>query len=124
MRIADVMVRDVTVLSPDATVAEAARVMAELDCGAVTVGSDRSQIAGIITGRDILLRVVAHGLPVDTPVGAVMSADVTTCRPEDQVDEVARAMAARQVRRMPVLDADGGLVGLVTLADIERGERP
>lgn len=124
MRIADVMIRDVALVPPEATVQEAARMMAELDCGALPVGHDRAALDGIVTDRDLLVRVLARGLPPDsTPVGAVMSSDVQTCHPDDVIADIARSMGLRQIRRMPVMDDAGVLVGIVTLADIERLER-
>lgn len=124
MRIADVMIRDVALVPPDASVQEAARMMAELDSGALPVGRGGAALDGIVTDRDLLVRVLAQGLPPDrTEVGAVMSTDVQTCHPDDVIADIARTMGLRQIRRMPVVDDAGAVVGIVTLADIERLER-
>jgi CBS domain-containing protein len=124
MRIDEVMSHDVALVPPEASVEEAAQLMAELDAGALPVGSGRDVIAGIVTDRDILLRLVARGRsPAETLVSEVMSSDLLPCRPEDTVEDIARTMGMRQIRRMPVTDDDGRLVGMVTLADIERLER-
>ncbi|WP_114395011.1 CBS domain-containing protein [Oleisolibacter albus] len=111
--VADVMTRDLHFLSLEDTVQQAAQLMAELDAGALPVGSSRD-LQGMITDRDILIRVVALGLDAAaTPVQAVMSADVLTCRETDPALAVARTLAGRQVRRAPVLDGDGRVVGMV-----------
>lgn len=121
MRVEEVMVHDVAMVSPDETVQEAARAMGDLDIGALPVGRPGGTILGIVTERDVLLRLVAKGLAPDaTPVSAVMSSAVTCCHPEDGIEEVAVTMRQRQFRRMPVVDADGRLVGLVTLGDLEK----
>lgn len=119
MRVDEVMVSDVAMASPNETVQDAARMMGDLDSSALPVGWPGGAVVGILTERDILLRVVAQGrAPADTRVAEVMSSEVTCCRRDDSAEEVAAAMAERQIRRMPVVDDQGRLVGLVTLRDI------
>ncbi len=123
MQIADVMSRGVELVSPDATVQEAATKMAEGDIGAVLIGTD-DEPAGILTDRDIILRVVVEGRDSTTlPVSEVMSSTLFTCREEDTVQEVFREMSERQVRRLPVFDQNGKLSGIVALSDLGRLER-
>lgn len=123
MRVAEVMSRGVDLVPPDATVQEAATRMAEDDVGAVLVGKDDS-LEGILTDRDILLRAVVDGRDVTrVPVRDVMSSTVFTCREEDSVEAAFSQMRARQVRRLPVLDASGALTGIVTMSDLGRLER-
>jgi CBS domain-containing protein len=122
MRVDEVMVSDVAVVSPDETVRDAALLMGDLDAVALPVGRPGGPVIGIVTERDILLRLVARGLaPGTTPVAAVMSSEVTCCHAGDSADEVAAIMNRRQIRRMPVLDRRGRLIGLVSLADILAG---
>ena len=103
----------VEVLPPDTTVQAATRVMVELGVDALPVGSSE-QVEGIITDRDILIRLVAEGLdPAVTLARDVMSREVVACSPEDPVETAAATMELRQIRRMPVLDRDGKLVGMV-----------
>lgn len=123
MRVADVMSREVELVSPEATVQEAATAMAEYDVGAVLVGAGRSP-EGILTDRDILLRAVVDARnPAELRVKDIMSSTLFTCREDDTLEDAFRIMSARQVRRLPVLDADGNLVGIVTLSDLGRLER-
>jgi len=123
MRVADVMSREVELVSREATVQEAATVMAEYDVGAVLIGAGDS-IDGILTDRDIILRAIVDGRnPAELRVGDIMSTTLFTCREDDTLEDAFAIMSERQVRRLPVLDADGRLVGIVTLSDLGRLER-
>ena len=120
MRVQDIMTRDVEFLAPGASVAEAASVMGDLSVGALPIGT-ADDLQGILTDRDILFRVVARGLDANrTPVGDVMTATLFSCRPEDAITTALDLMGARNIRRLPVLDATGAVVGLVTLSDLAR----
>ena len=120
MNVADIMTRDVEFVLPSATVAEAAMAMGDLSVGALPVGS-AEDLQGILTDRDILFRVVATGNSnSDTLVADVMTPTVYSCRQEDRLTAALDLMAARNVRRLPVLDAGGTMVGLITLADLSR----
>lgn len=120
MAVADIMTRDVEFILPSATVAEAAMSMGDLSVGALPVGS-AEDLQGIITDRDILFRVVATGRSnMEMLIGEVMTPTVYSCRQEDKLTTALDLMAARNVRRLPVLDANGMMVGLVTLADLPR----
>jgi CBS domain-containing protein len=120
MRINEVMVTDVTVVAPETTIDVAAQIMADLDFGALPIGRPGARPEGILTGRDILLRVIAPRRdPRTTRVDAVMSSDLFCCRPDDEIEDVLRDMERHQVRRMPVCDAEDHLVGMVTQSDIE-----
>ncbi|HYD87485.1 MAG TPA: CBS domain-containing protein [Vitreimonas sp.] len=117
MKIRDVMTPDVRTINPDATIREAARLMAEADVGALPVASG-DRLAGMVTDRDIVIRGVAIGKGVDATVGEVMSHEVLYCREDDDVADVCENMSDIQVRRLPVVNADKRLVGIVSLADI------
>jgi CBS domain-containing protein len=121
MRVAEVMSRGVDPVAPTATVQEAATQMAELDVGAILVG-DENRLEGMLTDRDIILRVVVEGLhPAEVAVKDVMSATLVACKEDDAVESVVAQMRERQIRRMPVLDEAGRTVGIVTLSDLAKG---
>jgi CBS domain-containing protein len=115
------MTRDAQMIRPDDTVQEAARLMSDIDAGALPVGQDGIAV-GMVTDRDILIRAVSDGLdPTVATVREIMSSDLATCRAEDDTEAVATAMRARQIRRMPVLGPEDRVIGVVTLSDIARG---
>jgi CBS domain-containing protein len=123
MKVSEAMTTDVRIASPGQTIQEAARMMAEIDAGVLPVG-DNDRLVGMITDRDIAVRAVADGLPPDTPVSAVMSREVKYCFADDDVDEVAHNMGDIQVRRLPVLNKDKRLVGILSVGDIAMAEGP
>lgn len=123
MKVREVMQKGIDPIAPDATVAEAALRMAELDRGAVLVGT-KEALAGILTDRDIILRVVAIGSnPSGVSVADVMSSTLFTCRDDDTLEHAFREMRERQVRRLPVTDAGGKPIGIVTLRELSRVSR-
>lgn len=118
MKVGEVMSRGIDPIAPTASVQDAALHMAEFDVGCVVVGSE-DELVGILTDRDIILRVVVDARPVGSVrVGEVMSSSLFTCRSDDALDDVLRIMEEKQIRRMPVLDESGKAVGIVTLSDI------
>jgi CBS domain-containing protein len=119
MKISDVMTRDVRTVRPDQTAREAASFMLSEDAGSMPV-SDGDRLVGMITDRDIAVRGVAKGYGPDTPISELMSSDVICAREEDDVEEVAAKMGKAQVRRMPVIDSDQRLCGIVSLGDLAR----
>lgn len=120
MKVTEVMTRGVDPIDPTATVQAAATQMAELDVGAVLVGTAEA-LQGILTDRDIILRVVVDGRnPAEVRVGDIMSPRLWTCAEDDSVEAVFAQMRERQIRRMPVLGATGETVGIVTLGDLAK----
>lgn len=120
MNVADVMSGDVEFLEATASVQAAAELMGELDVGAVPVGT-AARVEGIVTDRDILYRVVAQGLdPKSTPVRAVLSTPVIGCNAADTLRAAMDILATNHIRRMPVRDDAGAVVGWITLADLSR----
>jgi CBS domain-containing protein len=117
MRIAEVMTRDVRIASPDETLRQAASMMAAIDAGILPVG-DHGRLVGMITDRDIAIRGVGTGLGPDSAIREVMSKEVKYCFEDDDLEEVSRNMGDIQVRRLPVLDHDKKLVGIVSLGDL------
>jgi CBS domain-containing protein len=117
MRISETMTRDVQICSPDESIRAAARCMADLGVGALPVG-EKDRLVGMITDRDIAVRGVANGSGPDTPIRDVMSTDIKYCYEDQSVEEVARNMHDIQVRRLPVLNREKRLVGIVSLGDL------
>ena len=114
MRVSELMLRDVTLVPSEDTVQNAARAIADIDSRVILVGVE-DRIVGVLTIRDILIRLVAAGLdPTATPVSQVMSSSLFTCTEEDTAESVAEVMAEHRIEQMPVLDAGGRLVGMIT----------
>jgi CBS domain-containing protein len=121
MRVQEAMSRDVRVANPGQTIREVAKMMQEIDAGAVPVG-ENERLVGMITDRDIAIRAVAQGKGPDTPVRDVMSKDVKYCYEDEDLEHVADNMGELQVRRLPVVNRDKRLVGIIALGDIARHE--
>ena len=118
MIISEVMTREVRVASPDDTLQCVARVMEEEDFGSLPV-AENDRLVGMLTDRDITIRAVARGLaPQDSTVREVMSTDVQYVYDDESVLDVANVMGDLHVRRLPVLDRDQRLVGIVSLGDL------
>jgi len=117
MQVRDMMSSDARVANPETTIQQAARVMARIDAGFLPVG-ENGQLVGMITDRDIAVRAVAVGRGPDTPVRDVMTSDVKYCFLDQEIEEVTANMADIQVRRLPVLDRNKRLVGVISLGDI------
>ena len=123
MRIRDVMSKDVKLASPTDTVQHAAEMMAEIDAGSLPVGED-DRIVGMITDRDITLRAVAKGkAPDQCKVRDVMSPEIKYVYEDESVDDLVRNMGGLQLRRLPVLNRDKRLVGIVSLGDLAQAQK-
>jgi CBS domain-containing protein len=126
MKISEIMSNNPRCVSPDTTVSEAARIMKEEDVGLVPVvervggAETRGRLVGVITDRDITVRHVAEGRSSDGPVSDVMSGGVMTCGPDDPIDMAMELMGREQVRRIPIVDERGSLVGVLAQADLAR----
>ena len=126
MNISELMSKDPHTVSPDTPVSEAARMMKEEDVGMIPViervggAETRGRLVGVITDRDIAIRTVAEGRASDSPVRDVMSSGVRTAKPDDSVESVMELMGREQVRRVPIVDERGSLVGVVSQADLAR----
>ena len=113
----DLMSRDVKVISPDMTIGDAARKMREGDFGMMPVG-ENDRMIGTISDRDIAIRAIAEGKDAGTKVRDVMSDGIVWAYEDDSVEQAAKIMSERQVRRLPVVDRDKRLVGIVALGDL------
>ena len=119
MKVSEVMTRDVQTVRPDQTAREAARFMLRADAGSIPV-TEGDRLVGMITDRDIAVRGVAEGHGPDTPVRDLMTNDMITAREDDDIDDVASKMSEAQVRRLPVIDDQERLCGIVSLGDLAR----
>lgn len=117
MQVKQAMTRDVQVARPQQALRDVAKIMADRNIGSLPVG-DNDRLVGMITDRDITVRAVAQGLGPDTLVSKVMTPDVKYCFEDEEVDEVAANLANQQLHRLPVVDRDKRLVGILALADL------
>lgn len=131
-RVADVMSKEVATCHMDESMSRAAQLMWERDCGCVPIVDDHFRVVGIITDRDICMAAYTQGKALsELPVSLACSRGLQTCRPTDSVDFAEQLMADALVRRLPVVDAQEVLVGLVSLSDLaphtkstSAGDRP
>ena len=123
MQVRDAMTRDVRVAAPGQTIRDVAKIMDEIDAGILPVG-ENDRLVGMITDRDITVRAVAAGKGPDTPVRDVMSTEhVHYCFEDEDIEDVAKNMGEHKVRRLPVMDRNKRLVGIISLGDLAAGEQ-
>ncbi|MEO6623349.1 MAG: CBS domain-containing protein [Burkholderiaceae bacterium] len=115
-KLKDLMSKDVKVIGPDATIREAARAMLDGNFGMLPVG-ENDRMVGAISDRDIALRAVAEGKGPETKVRDVMSEGIRWAYEDDTVERAAKIMSEHQVRRLPVVNRDKRLVGIIALGD-------
>jgi len=119
MQVKDAMTPDVELASPTQTIRQAALLMGKLDCGALPV-ADKDSLVGMITDRDIAIRAIAAGKGPRTQVREIMSTEVLYCFDDQDIEEVARNISDIKVRRLPVLNREKRLVGILSLGDMAR----
>ncbi len=122
MRVKQIMTPNPVSCTPERTAREVAILMRDNDCGSIPVveNTATNRLVGTVTDRDLAIRGLAAGLGPDAPVRALMTNDPITSMPEDEIEDVRQVMIEQQVRRVPVVDVDGLLVGIVAQADIAR----
>jgi CBS domain-containing protein len=120
MKAREIMTKNPRTVTPETGLQEVARLMQSEDVGIIpVVDGGGSNLVGVVTDRDIAIRVVAEGRDASTvTVRDVMSTNVRTCREDDSVDDVMDVMGSEQVRRVPIVDERGSLVGIVAQADV------
>ncbi len=117
MRASEIMTKNVRHAPPNATLREVAEMMRDGDMGAVPVVDD-GKLIGIVTDRDIVVRAVSTGKTADSPISEAMTTELFTVASEDFVFEAIRLMGDKQVRRIPVVNNDGSLAGIIAIADV------
>jgi CBS domain-containing protein len=115
------MSKNVRIASPAQSIRDAARMMKEIDAGFLPVG-ENNRLVGTVTDRDIAVRGVAQGKGPETPVRDVMTEEVLYCFEDEDLDSVSTKMGSLQVRRLPVLNRDKRLVGIISLGDISQAD--
>ena len=119
MKVSDVMSTDVETVRPNQMVRDAARFMLQADAGSIPV-TEGNRLVGMITDRDIAVRGVALGYGPETPVSELMTSGIVSAHADELIEEAARKMGEAQVRRLPVIDHEERLVGIVSLGDLAR----
>lgn len=121
MNVANCMSEDVLLCTPSTSIKDAAQKMKEADAGFIPVG-ENDRLVGMITDRDIAIRAVAEGKGCQTPVREVMTTEVEYCFEDEDIAEAAAKMGDLRVRRLPVLNRDKRLVGVISIGDIAKGD--
>lgn len=117
MRISNIMTNYAEAITPEQTVSEAAARMADIDSGSLFV-EEGTRLVGVVTDRDIVVKAIAKGLTLETPVKEIMTSELVTCTADEEVRDVAERMAEAEVRRIPVIDEHKCLIGVVSLSNI------
>lgn len=120
MRARDIMTRKPECCSRENTARDAARVMRDRDCGCVPIVDDAGRVVGVVTDRDLAVRGIAEGRHVDTKLSELMTSVAVVCGQDDDLRDVEQKMAEMQVRRIPIVDAGGRCLGIISQADIAR----
>lgn len=121
MKVSDVMTKNVVLAKPDQSICEAAEMMAQCDAGALPVG-ENDKMVGVITDRDIAIRAVAKKLPLETKVRDIMTPQVLYCYDDEDTNHVLQNMSDNKVRRLPVVNRQKRLVGIVSFGDVSQSE--
>ena len=121
MKVSDLMTKDVRACHQHDSLNRAAQIMWEKDCGAVPVVDSDAKVIGMLTDRDICMAAYTQGIRLaDRSIASVMSQNVCVCNPDDNISAAAERMRERQIRRLPVVDEEGCLVGILSVSDIAR----
>ena len=117
LRCSEIMTKNVRTAASTASLRDVAAMMREGDMGTVPIVDD-GKLVGIVTDRDIVVRAVSEGKTPDAPVADAMTSELFTVAPEDYVFQAIRLMGDKQIRRIPVVNSDGGLAGIIAMADV------
>jgi CBS domain-containing protein len=119
MKVESLMTRNTQVCTPTQSLADAARLMWHEDCGALPIVDSELHVLGMVTDRDVCMAAYVNGLPLsEMTVGSTMTGQLVVCGPDDTIGDVEQIMGAAQVRRVPVMDDERHLLGIISLNDI------
>jgi len=121
-RARDIMTESPAVCTPETTAQDAAQQMERNDCGSLPVVENRDsmKLVGMVTDRDLALRILGRGLSPNTPIREAMTRNVSSVKADDDLDAVEHVMSSQQVRRVPVVDDQGRILGIIAQADLAR----
>lgn len=119
MKVKDCMCYEVAYLTPESTVADCAKLMCNKHVGCIPVCDNNKTVVGVVTDRDIILRSIACDKDINTtPISDIMTCQVCSCGPEEEVNEAEKKMSNEQIRRLPVVDENNKIIGIITLGDL------
>ena len=123
MECSHVMTTQITFLTPQKTLRDVANIMRNVDIGLVPICDDSKRVVGVLTDRDVVVRALAEDRPLTTSVSEVMTRDIKSCRPDDDVAHVRKIMSDEQVSRIVVTGADEHLMGIISLTDLMQADQ-
>lgn len=119
MKVKDCMCHDVAYLTPESTVEDCAKLMCNKHVGCIPVCDENKTIVGLVTDRDVILRSIACNKDIKTtPISDIMTCQVCSCGPEEEINEAEKKMSQEQIRRLPVVDENNKIIGIITLGDL------
>ena len=119
MKVKDCMCHEVTYLTPESTVKDCAKLMCNNHIGCIPVCDASKKIVGLVTDRDVILRTIACDKDVsNTPISDIMTCKVCCCGPDEEINEAEKKMSDEQIRRLPVVDENNQIIGIITLGDL------
>lgn len=119
MKVKDCMCSEVAYLTPESTVADCAKLMCNKHVGCIPVCDNNKTVVGLVTDRDVILRSIACDKDIkNTPISDIMTCKVCCCSPDEEVNEAEKKMSNEQIRRLPVVDENNKIVGIITLGDL------
>lgn len=119
MKVRECMCNQVTYITPDSSICDCAKLMCNKHVGCIPVCDKEKNIVGLVTDRDVILRCIANGKDINTtPVKDIMTCKVCCCNQEDEVSNAQKTMSENQIRRLPVVDENNKIIGILTLGDL------
>ena len=119
MKVKDCMCYEVAYLTPNSTVEDCAKLMCSKHVGCIPVCDASKKVVGLVTDRDVILRSIACNKDIKTtPISDIMTCNVCSCGPDEEINEAEKKMADEQIRRLPVVDENNKIIGIITLGDL------